>query len=130
MNSGSQVSFITGKCCIQLGLRPYLKHQNIIGIDGEDTLQCNKRVNVKIYSNDFKFNCRIEAIVVPCITSYSPCEEMNLQEILDSKNIKVPLADSYFNCTQNIDILLDGNVYADSMNGGKIQLGNRSPKLI
>ena len=53
-----------------------------------------------------------------------------MQEILDSKKIKVLLADPYFNCTQNIDILLDGNVYADSMNGGKIQLGNRSPKLI
>ena len=23
---GSQVSFITEKCCIQLGLRPYFKH--------------------------------------------------------------------------------------------------------
>ena len=53
-----------------------------------------------------------------------------MQEILDSKKIKVLLADPYFNCTQNIDILLDGNVYADSMNGCKIQLGNGLPKLI
>ena len=38
--------------------------------------------------------------------------------------------DPSFHCTQNIDILLDGNVYAVSMNGDKIQVGNGLPKFM
>lgn len=122
LDTGSQMNIITESCCKALGLRPYSRREKFNGVGG-GSISCDKKVNIKICSNDSSFSCRIEAFVVPKITSYKPHEQFDIRQILKEKDLNIELADPNFNNPQSIDLLLDAQVCIDTILNGKIKLG-------
>ncbi|XP_036347074.1 uncharacterized protein LOC118756415 [Rhagoletis pomonella] len=126
LDSCSEVNFITEETAKRLQLKRFFSHQEISGISD---IRSNSKyaVNATIKSRIGNFTCISQFAITKRISTHIPCE------VIDTSKWNIPeeiqLADPYFYKPQRIDVLLNAEIFFDSLQDGKISLGQGLPCL-
>lgn len=122
LDTGSQVSLVTGKLVKQLGLKPIVQHSNVIGI-GNNQSSLNQIVKLPMFACQSNIKFILQCHVIDTITSILPQQEINVSN-WDIIIKKIHLADINFNIPDEISILLGADVYFNILLDGTIKLEN------
>lgn len=124
LDSASQSNFLTQDMFGKLGFAGKRVNIPITGINNsESRVMCE--VKVKLESMNNSFNCTIPCLVLPEITQHLP-QTSFVREHLNIPN-NIQLADSTFNKSGVIDLLLGAEIFWHILCIGQISLGKNLP---
>ncbi|XP_036317369.1 uncharacterized protein LOC118732347 [Rhagoletis pomonella] len=126
LDSCSEVNFITEETAKRLQLKRVFSQQKISGISD---IRSNSKyaVNATIKSRIGNFTCISQFAITKRISTHIPCDfihtfKWNIPE-------EIQLAHPYFYKPQSIEILLNAEIFFDSLQDGKVSLGQGLPCL-
>lgn len=126
LDSASQANFITSDLASKLQLKQHRTSTHVSGI-GQSNISSAKLLNLLIQSCINKKSAWISAVVVPKIVDNQP------SHTIDISNWNIPkdkqLADPSFYQSQQIDLLIGGDLFFESLRDGKHRLGTGLPFL-
>ncbi|XP_055522612.1 uncharacterized protein LOC129716801 [Wyeomyia smithii] len=120
IDSGSQSNFVSKKLSRRLCLHPRRVNVPITGI-GEATVTATQSISSTIYSKDKVFFSALEFLVLPTPTAQLPSSNVDVTSWNIPENL--PLADTKFNVSGSIDVLLGIDQFHEYLKDGKI-IGN------
>ncbi|XP_062557924.1 uncharacterized protein LOC134222785 [Armigeres subalbatus] len=128
LDSASQVSFITERCCNELGIKTRASNMELEGISSVPT-RAHKCAEIIITSRCSDFRAVVPCMVLDKITNTLPCKQVSTDDwtIPDS----IHLADPFFHRPGRIDVLLGIEIFFQLLQPGQISLnfGGTSPTL-
>ncbi|KAG5897723.1 hypothetical protein JTB14_007561 [Gonioctena quinquepunctata] len=124
LDSGSQSNFITNHLAKKLKLKTFRIHIPVAGINNSISNISNK-TETFIYSIDGKYKAKETFLVIDKIAENMPQISFDISTINLPKNIN--LADSTFNASKPIDILLGARVFFDILCVGQIKTNASNP---
>ncbi|KAG5897273.1 hypothetical protein JTB14_011439 [Gonioctena quinquepunctata] len=124
LDSGSQSNFITNHLANKLKLKTFRIHIPVAGINNSISNISNK-IKTFIYSVDGKYKSKETFLVIDKIAEYMPQISFDISTMNLPKNII--LADSTFNESKPIDILLGARVFFDILCVGQIKTNASNP---
>lgn len=127
LDSGSQSCFITSELANRLKLPLQKVDISIVATNAIDVAKINKSINATIKSTNSSFTADLPFLIIKNITDNVPQYTFANTQI----NIpnKITLADSDFNKSSRVDILLGCNIFYDLLLTNKIKLGEGMPTL-
>ncbi|XP_037910069.1 uncharacterized protein LOC119650916 [Hermetia illucens] len=126
LDSRSQINIITEMAVRKLGLQPTSYHIHIRGLGGASQ-QSQQKVTLSLQSRITTFARKIDAIVLPHITSSQPSQGLNSRNWAIPGNIQ--LADPHFDREGHIDLLLGADIYYELLATGQMRLSRNLPLL-
>lgn len=127
LDAGSQSSFMTENLKHKLGMVSHKPIPLIISGINNVKVPITDRCDITIHSLTTSFHKNIKCLVVPQITGQLPNIFINVSELDFPNNIN--LADPYFNCPSDIDLLLGADIFFEILYPDKITLGTDRPVL-
>ncbi|KAG5870393.1 hypothetical protein JTB14_020147 [Gonioctena quinquepunctata] len=124
LDSGSQSNFITNHLANKLKLKTFRIHIPVAGINNSISNIWNK-IETFIYSIDGKYKAKETFLVIDKIAETMPQISFDITTIHLPKNII--LADSTFNESKPIDILLGARVFFDILCVGQMKTNASNP---
>ncbi|XP_049308600.1 uncharacterized protein LOC125777543 [Bactrocera dorsalis] len=126
LDSCSELNFITEETAKRLQLKRFFSYQEISGISD---IRSNSKyaVKAKIKSRIGDFTCLSEFVITKHITTQIPSSFINTSKWNIPENLQ--LADPYFYKPQRIDLLLNAEVFFESLQEGTISFGKGLPRL-
>ncbi|KAH9627675.1 hypothetical protein HF086_016829 [Spodoptera exigua] len=127
LDSGSQSSFVTDNLKRKLNLPVHnIEPLRVSGINNV-AFSISERVTLGIESRNKNFSTMITCLVVPKVTGTLPNSPVNILELDLPPNIE--LADPYFYCPAEVDLLLGADIFWDLVGFKRITLGVGRPVL-
>lgn len=126
LDSASQAHFITSGFVNKLQLKPHSSTTSISGI-GQSKFASNKVVNIFIQSRISNKSAWLTSVVVPAIVDHQPQISIDISKWNIPHNMQ--LADPLFFKSQQIDLLIGGDLFFESLSNGKFRLGPELPLL-
>lgn len=126
LDSGSQSCFATEQLVSRLGLKPKRANTSVLGINSSLS-KLSGSVKVQISSLQSNFQTELSCLVIPKITECLPLKGFNKSALNIPKNVK--LADTSFNQSKPVDLLIGASHFYNLMCIGQISLGKNQPVL-
>ncbi|XP_050516051.1 uncharacterized protein LOC126890925 [Diabrotica virgifera virgifera] len=126
LDSASQSNYMTYNCLTKLGLNKSNVDISTSGIS-KKLIRINHSTKAKIYSMNKSFHADLSFLALEKITDNLPGISFNREAINFPKNIQ--LADTDFNQSKPIEVLLGASIFWSLMCVGQIKCGKNMPVL-
>lgn len=124
LDSASQASFITERCCNRLGLTRSRLALSILGLGGMSSKTSGSITSTLRPTGKLSPNLTVDAIILPKICGTMPSKYIPNDNFENISNIK--LADPKFNIPSDVDLLLGADIFPLILASGHIAAGNEN----
>lgn len=126
IDSGSQISAITGKCLDRLGLKQSRWTASVAGLAGHCVTNVTGTVQISVQPRDRSAPIMlVKAWVLPNITSDMPSQQ--LATVIRDNCSQLQLADPHFDKPAPVDLLLGADAFPQLWIGEKYSIGDDLP---
>jgi hypothetical protein len=117
LDGGSTATFLSESCLHRLGLQRQHTNAEVVGISSASVGRAKGVVALKITSNISSQSYKLNALVLPKITSFLPAETCNKANWPHLNGLE--LADPDFNKPGSIDLLLGSDIFWNLLQDGR-----------